>query len=239
MAPNAWGQELSPIENIVSRKAEYPRVLRSYSRWIGPISDLPCREVEITHGFYAIIRFRRIPKYSILENYLRFVWDLDIQIQWVLAIIFGFFAIFTQSGARILQYSPVTSVWDAVLRKQQGDSKRVDPRSGLGDFVCPTVAGLGAGGVYSEISRLLLRISCRISWTRRNFDWSRIWEVIRGKMFVDWKITRKNCVLVKQLLKPCRPRLVETFSISQAAIRYSVCPRTDRKSTRLNSSHQR
>ena len=121
MAPNAWGHELSPIENIVSRKAEYPYWMsRSdlYRAEIEPISGLHYREVEISHGFYAIIRFER----TYFSRFWIFISNsCETQIVVFSEFLRSFldFSPFLPSTDPVFSiYSPVTSVWDVVLRNQ-------------------------------------------------------------------------------------------------------------------------
>ena len=80
------------------------------------IPRLPCREIENSHRIDAIIWFRRASKYTILENYHRFEWDIDIRIQRLIAIIFGFFTTLTQPGACMPPLESASNEWIEVTR---------------------------------------------------------------------------------------------------------------------------
>ena len=165
MAPNAWGQELSPIKNIVSRKAEYPWMLRSplLSRdgtyfWIAmprsgklhtslmPLFDL---EEHILLNFGKLPQIRVKPRYSYSVNSCDHFW-----------IFRHFCPARTQYSPSIHQLPVGRSVTKSVGGFKTGRPTAWWQQTEVG----PTVLGLGACGEILEIYPILRKITLRIVW---------------------------------------------------------------------------
>ena len=115
------GPGIEPYRRYSLKEGRVPYwMLRSepYRAEIEPISGLHYREVEISHEFYDIIRFKR----TYYTQFWIFVADsCETQIFVFSELLRSFldFSPFLPSADPVFSiYPPVTSAWDVVLRNQ-------------------------------------------------------------------------------------------------------------------------